>query len=145
MVDRIRTNSIFRRVRGPPRGSPPVRLPCLFSWNLTRSSHDASRGHSIPPLPLPEGAGVGERGGARVEGTRFPDRIWEFDLMVERPNAGHFSNFFPASVSGAAPRPPFLHDGIWAGSSHDARPYYLPRRSRSARWRALETRNMPHQ
>ena len=80
MVDRIRTNSIFRRVRGPPRGSPPVRLPCLFSWNLTRSSHDASRGHSIPPLPLQEGVGVGERGGARVEGTRFPDRIWEFDL-----------------------------------------------------------------
>ena len=80
MVDRIRTNSIFRRVRGPPRGSPPVRLPCLFSRNLTRSSHDASRGHSIPPLPLQEGAGVGERGGARVEGTRFPDRIWEFDL-----------------------------------------------------------------
>ena len=82
MVDRIRTNSIFRRVRGPPRGSPPVRLPCLFSRNLTRSSHDASRGHSIPPLPLQEGAGVGERGGARVEGTRFPDRVWEFDLKA---------------------------------------------------------------
>ena len=80
MVDRIRTNSIFRRVRGPPRGSPPVRLPCLFSRNLTRSSHDASRGHSIPPLPLQEGKGVGERGGARVEGTRFLDRIGAIDL-----------------------------------------------------------------
>ena len=81
-VDRIRTNSFFRRVRGPPQGIPPVRLPCLFSRNLTRPSHDASQGHSIPPLPLQEGAGVGERGGARVEGTRFPDRIWEFDLTV---------------------------------------------------------------
>ena len=85
-VDRIRTNSIFRRVRGPPQGIPPVRLPCLFSRNLTRSSHDASRGHSIPPLPLQEGAGVGERGGARVEGTRFPDRIWEFDLTTNLTN-----------------------------------------------------------
>ena len=80
MVDRIRTNSIFRRVQGPPRGKPPVRLPRLFSRNLTRPSHDVTRGHLIPPLPLREGAGVGERGGARVEGTRFPDRIWEFDL-----------------------------------------------------------------
>ena len=62
--------------------------------------------------------------------------------MVERPIVGHFSNFFPASVSSASPRPPCLHDGIWAGRSHDARPCYIPRRSKSARWRALETRNV---
>ena len=60
------------------------------------------------------------------------------------PKSEHFSNFPPVSVSSAAPRPPLLYDGVWAGSSHDARPYCLPRRSKSARWRALETRNMPH-
>ena len=72
------------------------------------------------------------------------DHLLKFPSMVERPKSEHFSNFPPVSVSSAAPRPPLLYDGVWAGSSHDARPYCLPRRSKSARWRALETRNMPH-